>query len=231
MENANAAPAAVIPPRNGGFARWVAPQDLDNSTARVRVQPDTIMEIILSLCVGIGLSAACGFRVFVPLLIMSLAAGSGHVTLAPGFQWIASTPALIAFSVATVLEIAGYYIPWVDHLLDTLATPAAIVAGTIITASMVADVSPFLKWTLAVIAGGGAASVVQGSTVLLRGASTLATGGLSNPVFATAELAGAVGTSILAIVSPLLTVGLIIIVLIVLGRKLLRLKGRSAAAS
>src|SRR6267378_5007073 len=115
------------------------------------------METLMSICLGIGLSAACGFRVFVPLLIMSIASLSGHLSLAHGFEWIGSYPALISFSVATCLEIAGYYIPWLDHLLDTMATPAAIVAGTIVTASMMTDVSPLLKWTLAIIAGGGAA--------------------------------------------------------------------------
>src|SRR5437763_11567122 len=109
-------------------------------------------EFILALCIGVGLSAACGFRVFVPLLIMSIAASSGHLNLAPGFQWIASPAAMAAFSVATVLEVAGYYIPWVDHLLDTIATPAAIIAGTIVTASMVTGMSPFMRWTLALIA-------------------------------------------------------------------------------
>src|SRR5262245_56242243 len=160
------------------------------------------METLLSLCVGIGLSAACGFRVFVPLLVMSVAAHSGHLTLASGFEWIGSTPALIAFSSATVLEIAGYYVPWVDHLLDTMATPAAIVAGIVVTASCVTDVSPFLRWTLAAIAGGGAATVTQASTVLLRGGSTLATGGLGNPVFATAELGGSILVSLLSLVAP-----------------------------
>src|SRR5260370_32245357 len=87
------------------------------------------METLLAASLGIGLSAACGFRVFVPLLVMSIASFSGHLTLAPGFQWIGSYPALITFSVATVVEIGGYYIPWVDHLLDTLATPAASVPG------------------------------------------------------------------------------------------------------
>src|SRR5947199_7997150 len=139
------------------------------------------METLLSICVGIGLSAACGFRVFVPLLVMSIAALSGHLTLAHGFEWIGSYPALVAFAVATCLEIAGYYIPWVDHLLDTIASPAAVVAGTIITASMVTNTSPFLKWTLAIIAGGGVAGLVQGTTVLARGVSTTTTGGLGNP--------------------------------------------------
>jgi hypothetical protein len=123
------------------------------------------LETTLSLLVGIGLSAACGFRVFVPLLILSIAAFTGHVTLASSFAWIGTYPALVAFSVATCLEIAAYYVPWVDNLLDSIATPAAVVAGTMVTASLVTHLDPFLKWTLAVIAGGGMAGLVQGATV------------------------------------------------------------------
>lgn len=177
------------------------------------------METLLAVSLGIGLSAACGFRVFVPLLVMSVASLSGHLTLAPGFQWIGTYPALVTFSVATVVEIGGYYIPWVDHLLDTMATPAAIVAGTIITAAMVSNTSPMLKWTLAAIAGGGAAGLVQGTTVVARGISTATTGGLGNPFFATIELGGALFTSILALLVPLLAVGLIAVFLFVIGRK------------
>ena len=177
---------------------------------------------ILSILVGVGLSAACGFRVFVPLLVMNLAALSGHLQLAQGFQWLGSYPATIAFSVATCLEIAGYYIPWVDHLLDTMATPAAVIAGTIVTASMATDMSPFLKWTLAVIAGGGAAGLVQGTTVVTRGASTAATGGLGNPLVATLELAGAIITSLMAILAPVAVVALLAVVLIILARALVR---------
>lgn len=188
------------------------------------------METLLSACLGIGLSAACGFRVFVPLLIMSIASLSGHLSLAHGFEWIGSYPALVSFSVATCLEIAGYYVPWLDHLLDTVATPAAIVAGTIITASMVADVSPFLKWTLAVIAGGGAAGMVQGTTVLVRGASGVTTGGLANPVVSTLELAGSIITSILALVAPVLVVILVAGFLFIFGRKVFRKTAKTQPA-
>src|ERR1043165_6439860 len=148
------------------------------------------METLLAICAGLGLSAACGFRVFVPMLVMSIAVHAGHLNVAPGFAWIGTTPALIAFSCATALEIGGYYIPWLDHFLDTVATPAAVVAGTIVTASMVTDVSPFLRWTLAAIAGGGIAGAVQGTTVLARGVSLATTGGLGNPIVATVELGG-----------------------------------------
>jgi len=176
-------------------------------------------EIVLSICLGVGLSAACGFRVFVPLLVLSLASLSGHVTLARGFAWIGSYPALLMFSVATCLEISGYYIPWLDHLLDTIASPAAIVAGTLVTASMMTDVSPLLKWSLALIAGGGAAGMVQGTTVLARGASLAGTGGLGNPLVATVELMGAVLTSLLALLAPVLVVVASLVLLLFLARK------------
>ncbi len=183
----------------------------------------------MSVCLGIGLSAACGFRVFVPLLVMSIASLSGHLALEHGFEWIGSYPALVAFSVATGLEIAGYYIPWVDHLLDTIATPAAIVAGTVVSASMVTHFSPLLRWSLALIAGGGAAGLVQGTTVLTRGASTATTGGLGNPLVATLELVGSVLTSILAIVAPVIAVALACGIILFLGRLAYRkLKQRSA---
>ncbi len=180
-----------------------------------------MVETVLSILIGLGLAAACGFRVFVPLLIMSLAsrAGVGHLALAPSFSWIGSTPALLSFAVATVLEIAGYYIPWLDNLLDTIATPAAIVAGIVVTASaMTTDVSPFLKWTLAVVAGGGTTAAFQGITSVTRHISSFTTGGLANPVLATAEAGGAAMLSVLAITVPLLAF-LIVVGLLYLGVK------------
>src|SRR5437879_11742133 len=112
------------------------------------------METVLSLLIGIGLSAACGFRVFVPLLVVSVASHTGHLHLSSGFEWMGSDAALIAFAVATVLEVAAYYIPWVDNLLDTVASPAAVIAGTLVTASLIAAMSSFMQCTSAVIAGG-----------------------------------------------------------------------------
>lgn len=163
------------------------------------------------ITIGIGLSAACGFRVFVPLLIMNLAALSGLLHVPAGFAWIGSFHATIAFGTATVIEVLGYYIPGVDHVLDIIATPAAVVAGTITTASMAVDLSPFLKWTLALIAGGGVAGLVQGTTVALRAKSSLVTAGTGNPFFATLELIGAIIFALLAILLPVVCLILIIL--------------------
>ncbi|MDX1946452.1 MAG: DUF4126 domain-containing protein [Pirellulaceae bacterium] len=172
------------------------------------------MELVLALCLGIGLSAGCGFRVFVPLLGMNVAALAGHLDLGPGFEWIGTWPAFACFLTATVLEIGAYYIPWLDNLLDAVATPAAIVAGTIATAAalgQVENVSPLVEWSLALIAGGGTAAVVQTSTVALRGASTATTGGLANFVVSTGELIASVGATILALVLPILCATLVLI--------------------
>ena len=164
-------------------------------------------ETVLSLAIGVGLAAACGFRVFVPLLVLSLASRSGYVPLADHFAWIASTPALITFATATILEVMAYYVPWLDNVLDTLATPAAVVAGILANASVLVDLPPFVKWSVAIIGGGGAAGVVQGATALLRLKSTAFTGGIGNPFVATLELVGSLITAVLAIVAPV--VGLI----------------------
>ncbi|HEY7215703.1 MAG TPA: DUF4126 domain-containing protein, partial [Thermoanaerobaculia bacterium] len=147
------------------------------------------------------------------------------------FAWIGSTPALIAFSVATVLEIAGYYIPWVDHLLDAVATPTAIVAGILVTASaMTTDVSPMLKWTLAVLAGGGTTAVFQGVTAMARHISSFTTGGLGNPLVATAEAGSSALLSVLAITLPVLAF-LLVLSLLYFGVKKLLFRRPAARAA
>jgi len=178
-----------------------------------------LTETLLGIAVGIGLSAACGFRVFVPLLTMNVAALTGYLQLAPGFEWIGSYYATMAFGSATVVEVLAYYIPWLDHFLDLIASPTAIVAGTIATASMVMELSPFLKWTLAIIAGGGAAALIQGATVALRTKSSALTGGLGNPLFSTAEVMGSMITSLLAIIVPIFCLFLLALLCILVIRK------------
>jgi hypothetical protein len=172
----------------------------------------------LSVAAGLGLAAACGFRVFVPLLIASAAARLGQLPLAPGFAWLGTLPALLALGTATMLEVTAYYIPWLDHALDAVATPAAVLAGMLATASVVTELPPLLKWSVAIIGGGGAAGLIQGASVLLRLKSTALTGGLANPVVSTAELAGAAGTALLAVLVPLIGLALVLALLFVAFR-------------
>jgi hypothetical protein len=187
------------------------------------------LDLAVSIALGIGLAAAVGFRVFLPLLVMSIAAYSGHLTLGENFQWLASPAALAMLGVAAVAEILAYYIPGVDNLLDALATPAALVAGTIAAAAVMADVPPLIKWTTAVIAGGGAAGLTQGVTALLRAKSTAFTGGLGNPVVATGELGGALLVSILALFLPLAALALVVVFCVFAVRFVRKLFRRSPA--
>jgi len=181
------------------------------------------MDTLIGIAIGIGLSAACGFRVFVPLLIMNLATSSGQIHLSPEFSWIGSPYATAAFATATLIEILCYYIPWVDHIIDTISTPAAVIAGTVVTASTAIELSPFLKWTLALIAGGGIAGLVQGSTVALRAKSSISTGGAANPLISTLELIGAILTALLAVLVPVLCLILVGFFCFIIFRKVGRL--------
>lgn len=177
------------------------------------------IEILLTILMGIGLSAASGFRIFVPFLVISIASLSGNLTLADSFSWIGTFPAIITFGIATIFEIGGYYIPWVDNLLDAIASPAAVIAGIILMASVVSGMSPLLKWSLAIIAGGGIAATIQALTGVTRATSTATTGGLGNPVVSSVELGSSITLSMIAIVMPLIA-GIIVILLIVWSIKI-----------
>lgn len=178
------------------------------------------MEIVVSVFLGVGLAAACGFRVFVPLLATSLAGQADLLTLHHSFEWIESRPALALFAVATVLEIAGYYIPWVDNLLDVVAGPAAVVAGVVVSASVISGMNPVLQWGLAVIAGGGASGVVQLSTTAVRALSTATTGGFANFTVSTTEVFGAVTLSVVAVLAPVVAAGMVVVVMFVATRRI-----------
>ncbi|MBC7897480.1 MAG: DUF4126 domain-containing protein [Cytophagaceae bacterium] len=160
------------------------------------------MTTLLAIALGLGLATAAGLRVFVPLFGAGLAANLGLISLHEGFAWLAEPPALMAFGTATVLEVVAYYVPWLDHALDVIATPAAVVAGVLASAAVVTDLPPVLRWGIAIIGGGGAAGLMQALTVGTRVKSTLTTGGLANPLVATAETIGSASIVVLAVFVP-----------------------------
>jgi Domain of unknown function (DUF4126) len=189
------------------------------------------LDYILPIMLGISLAAATGFRVFVPLLVMGLAAREGWLPVGETFAWTATAPALLMLGVAAAAEVVAYYVPGLDNLLDALATPAAVIAGIAVSAAVMTDVPPMLKWTLAIIAGGGAAAVTQGATAVLRGHSTAFTAGIGNHVLATGELLGAIFLPLAAIVWPYLAlvIGLAVAALaVVLGRFMLRRRSEAS---
>lgn len=186
---------------------------------------ESYWESALAIVVGLGLAASCGFRVFVPMLVASVAAHAGYLNVASGFEWLGTWTALVAFAVATIIEIGAYYVPWLDHLLDTIATPMSVIAGAVLFAASMTDFAPFWQWSLAIIAGGGSAGVVQSGSVLARLASTTTTGGLANFAVSTIETLAGFFFSVLAIVIPVLALVLLLAVIggmYYVGRPVLR---------
>lgn len=157
---------------------------------------------ILSFFLGIGLAASAGFRIFLPILVMSLSAYFGIIPLDESWAWVASFPAIIALSIATIVEIGAYYIPWVDNLLDTISVPMAGIAGTMLMAAVLTDINPMLQWGLAIIAGGGAASTISATSATTRMASSVATGGLGNSLVSSVETGAAFIMSLVSVLIP-----------------------------
>jgi hypothetical protein len=175
-------------------------------------------ETIVSFLLGIGLSAAVGFRVFVPMLLVSLASMAGWITLSPGFEWMGTPVAALVFAVATLIELLSFMVPWVSNALDSIATPAATIAGVIMMAAVLTDMHPIARWALAIIAGGGVALTVQGATVVTRAAAAGATGGAAGPIVGLVEAIGALMITVTTIVIPAIMGILILIVVLLLLR-------------
>lgn len=183
---------------------------------------DVSLELLLSVGLGIGLAAATGFRVFIPLLVAGIAARAGWVPLVDSFAWLQSTTALVALSTAALMEILAFYVPGVDHVLDVVAGPLTVIAGILVSASVMVDMPPQVRWPIAVIAGGGIAGITKATAALIRAKSAAVTAGFGNPVVSTAETAGAATVSVVAILAPLLCLGVVIVLVAVGFRRMYR---------
>lgn len=185
---------------------------------------EQLLSLIPALALGIALSAASGFRIFIPLLVTNLASKTGIFALAGNFAWMSSDTATIILIVAAVFELAAYYIPFVDNLLDTVAAPSAVVAGTLLTTSFLQINDPVLQWGLGLVAGGGVAGTIQAGTSLLRLGSSKFTGGLGNNFLATGENVISVGISLFSIWIPIFIAILVLLFVIWVWKKIWKRK-------
>ncbi|RZS90727.1 DUF4126 domain-containing protein [Aquimarina brevivitae] len=190
-----------------------------------------MQEIVISICLGIGLAASAGFRVFLPLLALSIAGYYDILPLNDSWQWIGSSLAIWIFAIATLVEILAYYIPWFDNALDTIAIPLATIAGTAIMVSTVTELNPVITWGLAIIAGGGTAATVKSAMGATRLSSTATTGGIANNLVATAETGIATTLSLVSVFLPLLALCLVIVLFLVLRKIYRKLFSRSIKKS
>lgn len=192
----------------------------------------TLIQLFLCVCVGVSLSAACGFRVFIPMLIVSIGVRFFGIHVNEGLQWVGSWTALVVLSTAAICEVFTYYIPWLDNLLDLINTPLALIAGTILMSGMLPELNPCLKWCMAGVVGGGAAGVTKATTTVLRSVSSVTTGGLGNNVVSTVENACSTVFSIFAFVIPIIAFVVVVSFLglmVIVARKLV-LKARRLKA-
>ena len=171
------------------------------------------VDLVISIILGFSLAAAAGFRVFIPLFVLSLSAHFGWFPVSDNWMWMGSTTALFLLGAATIFEVFAYFIPWFDNLLDTVAIPLAAIAGTLIMVATIGDINPLFTWALAIIAGGGTAAAISGTTSAGRLTSTATTGGLANPVYAATETGAAVTVATASIFSPILAAILVLLIL------------------
>lgn len=183
-------------------------------------------EILIAICLGIGLSASCGFRVFVPLLVTSLASYFNWIKVGENFEWMSSLPAIISFGTASVVEIGAYYIPVIDHILDVITTPLSLVAGALLATNFLPLHDPLIKWTAGIIVGGGGAGAIQLGSVFTRLLSGKTTLTAANPLVATGENTAAIGSSVLTIIIPLITAVILLLFIVWILRKLYKNRKR-----
>ncbi len=170
--------------------------------------------IISAVALGIALSACCGFRIFIPMLAGAVAAYNHWFNFSADMQWLGSLPAIICFATAAAVEIGAYYFPFLDNILDAVAAPLAIAAGTVLAFAILpaGNSEPLLRWVAALVAGGATAGTLHVGTGLLRLFSTKATLGTGNPVVASGENALAVIISILSFAIPIIIATILLLV-------------------
>ncbi len=215
-------------PKGGGFT---ASKDKINDIIMIKIdslEKVKMIETIVSIGLGVGLAASAGFRVFVPLFIASVAVYFGIIPVNENFTWVASTPALVTLGVASVVESIAYLVPLVDNLLDTIAVPLAGVAGTLVMAATMSDMSPEMTWALAIIAGGGAAATISGTTAAGRTVSSGTTAGMANPVISVGETGTAIGLSTMAVFAPALAFAASVLLIMLLVWLVIKIKKRVA---
>jgi hypothetical protein len=180
--------------------------------------------LVTNIAMGIALSACAGFRVFIPMLAGALAGHFNVIHLPADMDWLGSWASIACFGAAAIAEVGAYYIPFVDNLLDTIATPLSVAAGTLLASSIlpVGDLEPPLRYGIGLLAGGSAAGTIQLGTGLLRLLSSKATIGTGNAVVATTENAAAVGGSVLSLFVPVIIAILLIVLIGWIGVQLVR---------
>ena len=181
-----------------------------------------VLQVLIAASTGLGLAAASGFRVFLPPFLMAVWLRLGFLDVnieGSEFEAFSSDVSILLLGVASLSEIMAYKIPWMDNMLDSLATPLAGLAGIYLVAVSLEGADPSVQWALAIIAGGGASLSIQSATVAGRGLSSMFTLGLANPFFSLIEDIASVLLIFIALLAPLAALFASVILIFVIFRR------------
>ena len=181
-----------------------------------------VLQVLIAAATGLGLAAASGFRVFLPPFLMAVWLRLGFLDVnieGSEFEAFSSDVSILLLGVASLSEVLAYKIPWMDNMLDSLATPMAGIAGISVVAVSLEGADPSVQWALAIIAGGGASLSIQSATVAGRGLSSMFTLGLANPFFSLIEDIASLLLIFIALLAPLAALFASLILIIVIFRR------------
>lgn len=188
--------------------------------------------VVWAVGLGIALAAIAGIRAWMPLFLAGILSRSGVFELGPAFSFLSSTPALVAFGLATALEILGDKIPTVDHALDAVGTVLRPAAGALLAAAAIGRVAdPLTATALGAAVGIPSAIVPHAAKAGLRAASTLFTAGIANPILSTLEDLVALALFVLAVFVPLAVVALLAVTAVLVLRRAMRRPAAPSAAA
>ena len=159
--------------------------------------------LLTQVAMGISLAACAGLRAFLPLLAVGIAGRLDVIPLTRSFEWLESGPALVVFGLAVVFEVLADKVPFVDHALDVAETFVKPVAGAVVVASVVTELSPLQTTVLAIVAGSSSAVGLHLAKAKLRLVSSATTGGVGNPLLSLLEDAAAFLGTLVSLIVPL----------------------------
>lgn len=185
---------------------------------------------MFELLTGMGLAMPAGLNAYIPLLAIGIADRYfGLINLAAPYDLIATPGGLAIIAILLVVEVIADKVPLIDHLNDLIQSAVRPSSGAVVMMASTDQVD-YVNPIFALMFGLGLAGIVHLVKMAIRPAITATTGGVGNPIISAAEDGAAIGSSIIALIAPVL-VAFILLGLVVALIWLLRNRRRKRLAS
>ncbi|MER5999386.1 DUF4126 domain-containing protein [Nonomuraea sp. NPDC051941] len=189
---------------------------------------------------GLGLSTAAGLNAYIPLLVVGVLANfTDAVKLPDGYSWLSNWGVLAVIAVLLVAEFVLDKVPAVDSVNDTIQTVVRPASGGVVFSATQAAAEvdhstwmaehPWAGWLLGIVM----ALAVHAVKATARPVINAGTAGVGAPVVSTAEDAGSLGMSLVAVFAPVLVIVALLVMAVLawwLIRKVRRMRARRRAA-